>query len=708
MSAVVCFYITIALCGVMAYPLSLFLFKDYADKGFQASKILGALIPSYFVWLLSTLFGVRFSFATCLIVTLFFGIILWTGLFLKHRSWFPSKEEIINAAITEAVFLVLFLFFTYLRCYRPGANSTEKFMDYGFVAAFMRSDRLPASDIWFSGEAINYYWFGQYFTSFLLKLSGVDLSVGYNLMLSLLGAFAFSLPFTIVRNLLTDMKRSRTVSRLGGVLAGFSVCFAGNMHYTLYRAVFPFFCRFFGIEDGMERIFHYGKNYSFSNSTRFIGYYPDVPDKTIHEMPSYSLILGDLHAHFINIIFVLTFIMVLYAWINLAEKKAAVHIGILTFLLGVFSMTNYWDMPIYFVVAGAVILFESLIRTGFKLKGLLFTGACGIIVFAGAKIFSLPFSLNFNKMFSGIGSTTYRSPVWQLLVLWGLPLSVTIFFIVSIVRETCRSREYLSHRNRGVFRFLTCLEKPDLFMLLISLCAMGLVLIPELIYVRDIYGDAYQRANTMFKLTYQAFILFGCVMGYVILRPYESKKSLSRLLRFLYAVLLISTFFYFFRGCNEWFPGWGTGKDFNGLNAVEYLRDRSQADYDAVMYINDNVSGQAVVLEGTANSYSTGGRISAMTGCPTVIGWKTHEWLWRSDSSLSYPEEVAKRVADVNAFYTTYTLSECRDFVRRYYVDFVYVGDYERALYSTVNDYNILQLGTLVFSEDGSYLVKIE
>lgn len=42
----------------------------------------------------------------------------------------------------------------------------------------------------------------------------------------------------------------------------------------------------------------------------------------------------------------------------------------------------------------------------------------------------------------------------------------------------------------------------------------GLIAIPEFVYVRDIYENGHARANTMFKLTYQAYMLFGMTMGY--------------------------------------------------------------------------------------------------------------------------------------------------------------------------------------------------
>ena len=72
---------------------------------------------------------------------------------------------------------------------------------------------------------------------------------------------------------------------------------------------------------------------------------------------------------------------------------------------------------------------------------------------------------------------------------------------------------------------MRAIEIPDLFAVIMGLCAIGLVLIPELVYVRDIYENGNARANTMFKLTYQAYILFGMTMGYGIYRLLAVTKS---------------------------------------------------------------------------------------------------------------------------------------------------------------------------------------
>ena len=80
-------------------------------------------------------------------------------------------------------------------------------------------------------------------------------------------------------------------------------------------------------------------------------------------------------------------------------------------------------------------------------------------------------------------------------------------------------------KHKSLYRLLEAIPVPDLFAVIMGLCAIGLVLIPELVYVRDIYENGNARANTMFKLTYQAFILFGICMSYIITRFLLWKKE---------------------------------------------------------------------------------------------------------------------------------------------------------------------------------------
>jgi uncharacterized membrane protein len=49
-------------------------------------------------------------------------------------------------------------------------------------------------------------------------------------------------------------------------------------------------------------------------------------------------------------------------------------------------------------------------------------------------------------------------------------------------------------------------------------------LIPEFVYIKDIYPMHY-RANTMFKLVYQSFIMLSLSSGYVLFRLLNNIKD---------------------------------------------------------------------------------------------------------------------------------------------------------------------------------------
>jgi uncharacterized membrane protein len=83
-------------------------------------------------------------------------------------------------------------------------------------------------------------------------------------------------------------------------------------------------------------------------------------------------------------------------------------------------------------------------------------------------------------------------------------------------------------------------------------------------------------------------------------------------------------------------------------------------------------------LEGVTPTYRWGGRISINTGLPTVIGWQWHQEQQRWD----YRQEVGKRIRDVQTIYNTPNSSEALSLMRRYGVQYVYVGELERLYFS--------------------------
>lgn len=705
--------------GLMTMPLTGWLFRGFSDKGWIFSKVLAIALTGFLTWFLVAVKLLPFTTVTCVgVVTL---VCAGGGLALhrhQEKKGFECMPFDHGSLIfwEEVLFFVFFLLWTYLAGFRPAAYGTEKFMDYGFMEAMMRSSVLPARDLWYSEGTINYYYGGQYFAVFLSKLSGCRVEITYNLMRTFVAGLAFVMPFSLVFQMASDrLKHSLTGKKswlptVSGLTAGFAVSIAGNMHYVIYSKILPWIQKWKGEEVS---------GYWFPNATRYIGHNPDVPDKTIHEFPCYSFVLGDLHAHVVNIIFVLLITGILYAWMKnvLSQRKEGEefsgksfwkrqllcpHILLAAMLLGMFQWSNFWDFVIYFVVTGGVVLFANIIQFNGKAKTILaVTAAQAVEVLLVAYTVVLPFNLKFETMFQGIGIAQYHSRFYQLMVLWGLPGILAILFIGSVLWEKLREKE-----NRSLYKLMSAIEIPDLFAVITGFCAIGLVLIPELVYVRDIYENGNARANTMFKLTYQAYILFGMTMGYGIYRLLAVTKSkLLKLSAGIALALLCWTLGYFGNSVRAWFGNVLNPADYQGLNATAFLETDFPQDASAIRWLKENIEGSPVVLEANGDSYTGYERVSAMTGLPTVLGWYVHEWLWRNDTG-----DLNQKSADIQSIYTSSDEALVRSLIEKYEISYIVVGSKEFEKYGdSLNEELLLETGEKVFQSENSstYILKV-
>ena len=239
-------------------------------------------------------------------------------------------------------------------------------------------------------------------------------------------------------------------------------------------------------------------------------------------------------------------------------------------LLGMFHWTNYWDFVIYYTVTCGVILIMNIIGQGGKVKWILaVTAAQAAEILILATLIILPFTMQFDSsnMVQGIALAKHHSLLHQLLVLWGLPTILTVLFIISLLVEKLKVAE-----NRSLYRLLKSVTLPDLFAVVMGLCAIGLVLIPELVYVRDIYENGNARANTMFKLTYQAYIMFALTMGYGIYRLLAvSRQKVFKIISGICLFFLIWTVGYFGKSVDSWFGKVLNPSGYQGLYALGYL-----------------------------------------------------------------------------------------------------------------------------------------
>lgn len=712
------------LMGMVAMPVTGRLFGRFADKGWLFSKVLAIAVSGFLTWFLVAVKILPFTTGSCIavcVVCAAFCLALFRKQVRKGTEVLPVNKMLL-VCWEEVLFFAVFLLWTYIMGFRPEAyGTTEKFMDYGFMEAMMRSTTLPARDLWYSEGTINYYYGGQYFAVFLTKISGSTVELTYNLMRSFIAGFAFVLPFSLVYQMLGDRffgrlaKKKQWLPAMAGLTAGTAVSIAGNMHYVIYCKIIPWVYQLQGKE--------YTDGYWFPDATRYIGFDPDVPDKTIHEFPCYSFVLGDLHAHVINIMFVLLVIGLIYGWMQEMRRRLPAveephdkafwkrellmpHILVISVLLGMFQWTNYWDFVIYFVVTGGAVLFVNVIRFRGRAKTVLtVTAFQGVEVFAVANLAILPFTLSFETMVQGVALAQNHSLPHQLMVLWGLPIFLVLLFFVTLVLE--KRKRWKRIKTEKLSRMLKSVALPDLFLVITGLCAMGLVLIPELVYVRDIYENGNARANTMFKLTYQAYILFGISMGYLIFRLFAAAKQKAvKGLAGIGLFFLLWTVGYFGNSVEAWYGNVLDVSGYEGLDASNYLETDFPADAKAIRWLKENIEGSPVVLEANGDSYTGFERVSASTGLPTILGWYVHEWLWRNDVA-----DLNQKSADVETIYTSAQAEEVKALLEAYDVSYIFVGSKEREKYGEKLNHETLQtMGKTVFADPDSatYIIQID
>jgi uncharacterized membrane protein len=114
-------------------------------------------------------------------------------------------------------------------------------------------------------------------------------------------------------------------------------------------------------------------------------------------------------------------------------------------------------------------------------------------------------------------------------------------------------------------------------------------------------------------------------------------------------------------------------------------------DYRAIIWMQDNVKGSPVIAEAPSAGiqYEWLNRFSIYTGLPDVIGWEWHQIQQR----LMFADTVRDRGVEEDAFYITTDPQAALNFIHKYNVRYIIVGQLERAKYKPGGPFNLVQAG---------------
>jgi len=283
-------------------------------------------------------------------------------------------------------------------------------------------------------------------------------------------------------------------------------------------------------------------------------------------------------------------------------------------------------------------------------------------------------------MMDGIKISDSHSPFYQLFVLYGGFWLISLPFLIHFILK-----KQLKISNYFIFSLI--------------ITATLLIIIPEVIYIKDIYIYDYRRANTMFKLVYQSFILYSLTSGYILVNSSALFKSklFSCFYKIIFSLIFVIHMIYPYFAIKSYY---GEFRNYFGLNGFNYLEKLYPDNYQAILWINKNISGQPVILEAVGDSYTTFDQVSSSTGLPTVQGWVVHEWLWRGGY-----DAPAARQADVEKIYNSSDLSEVKSLLSKYKVKYIFLGAKEYEKYPELNLEKFKEIGAKIVFQSGKTVI---
>jgi YYY domain-containing protein len=233
--------------------------------------------------------------------------------------------------------------------------------------------------------------------------------------------------------------------------------------------------------------------------------------------------------------------------------------------------------------------------------------------------------------------------------------------------------------------------QPDAKRLVLFMVGTGLLLtmIVEII----VMGGDIGRMNTVFKIYYQAWVLLGlsaaAAFGFLLneLRKWTHRWRVAWQLAAV-ALTVGAALFLLMGGLGKIQDRMAPAAP-HTLDSMTYMNYATynergtdlnlSADYRAIVWMQDNVEGSPVIVEAPSAGiqYEWLNRFSIYTGLPDVVGWEWHQ----EQQRLMFTETVRARGMEEDNFYATTDLPATLDFIHKYNVRYIIVGQLERAKY---------------------------
>jgi YYY domain-containing protein len=477
-----------------------------------------------------------------------------------------------------------------------------------------------------------------------------------------------------------------------------------------------------------------GRGEWYWNPSRVI---PPGPGNEITEFPLFTFLYSDLHAHLI--VLVLTIFVIAWALATVRARRTSLFslvIGALA--IGALYPTNLSDIYTYLpigitAVAYAIWRASDVPRVNWLpemsplVKRIILTVLSVALLTALSFWLYSPYRSAYSQAYSKLDPwTASQTPMGSYLTQWGLFLLIIFSWLVWETRQWMAATPVSSLKKLKPFQLLLELALAVFIVMLLYLAyrkvSIGWVALPlaawagvllfrpdqpdtkrlalfwigtaflitivvELFTVRGDIG----RMNTIFKFYLQAWTLLsvssGAAFVWILTDVHTWRPRWRNVWQGMLILLLAGAALFTVTATTDKVSDRINPRAPHTFDSMEYMAHAEywdtetmqlSQDYRAIRWMQDNVQGSPVIVEANCPEYRWCSRFTIYTGLPGVVGWNWHQ---RQQRALGPPFAVQNRVDAVGQFYNTAELSFVHDFLAKYDVRYIIVGQLEQIYY---------------------------
>ena len=477
-----------------------------------------------------------------------------------------------------------------------------------------------------------------------------------------------------------------------------------------------------------------GRGEWYWNPSRVI---PPGPGNEITEFPFFTFLYSDLHAHMI--VLVMTVFVIAWALATVrARRTSLLSLVVGALVIGGLYPTNLSDIYTYLPVGLTAVVYaiwraQDVPQTNWlpdlspTIKRIILTVLSVTLLTVLSFWLYEPYRSAYSQAYSKLDPwTASHTPMASYLTHWGLFLFLIFTWLVWETRQWMAATPVSSLRKLKPFQLLIELAIALFIVLLLYLAyrkvsigwialplaawagvlllrrdqpdtkrlvlfwigtALMITIVVELFTVRGDIG----RMNTIFKFYLQAWTLLsvsgGAAFVWMLSDIHSWLPRWRNIWQAAMIVLFVGAALYTITATTDKINDRINPNAPHTFDSMEYMAhaeywdtetmDLSQ-DYRAIRWMQDNVQGSPVIVETNCPEYRWCTRFTIYTGLPGVVGWNWHQ---RQQRALGPPTAVTDRVDAIGEFYNTTDIEYALDFLAKYDVRYIVVGQLEDIYY---------------------------